>query len=239
MSGTDITIAGADGDFGGYLARPASGTGPGPGPGVVVAQEIFGVNKVMRDICDGLAENGFMALCPDLFWRQEPGIQITDQSEAEWQRAFELYQGFDVDKGVDDLSAAIDTLRRTEGCEGRIGGVGYCLGGLLAYLMATRTSADCAVGYYGVGIDQHLTEASNIAKPLMLHVPTADEFVPEEAQVTVAAGLGNDPNVTLHRYEGMDHAFARVGGAHYDEAAANLANGRTLAFFNANLTAPT
>lgn len=231
MSGTEITIHGADGDFMGYLATPASGSGPG----LVVAQEIFGVNKVMRDICDGFAEQGFMALCPDIFWRQEPGIQITDQSEAEWQRAFELYQGFDVDKGVEDIKATLEALRGVEGCTGKVGGVGYCLGGFLAYLMATRTSVDCAVGYYGVGIDNNLDEAGNIAHPLMLHVPTEDAFVPKEAQAKVAEGLAGNANVTIHSYEGNDHAFARPGGEHYDAAAADMANSRSVEFFRANL----
>jgi carboxymethylenebutenolidase len=231
MSGAEITIHGADGDFMGYLATPASGSGPG----VVVAQEIFGVNQVMRDVCDRLADQGFMALCPDIFWRQEPGIQLTDQTEAEWQRAFQLYQGFDVDKGVDDIKAAIEALRGTDGCTGKVGGVGYCLGGFLAYLMATRTPVDCSVGYYGVGIDQKLDESGNISHPLMLHVATEDAFVPKEAQAAVADGLGANANITIHTYEGNDHAFARPGGEHYDEAAANLADSRSLEFFNANL----
>jgi carboxymethylenebutenolidase len=231
MSGAEITIHGADGDFMGYLATPASGSGPG----VVVAQEIFGVNQVMRDVCDRLADQGFMALCPDIFWRQEPGIQLTDQSEAEWQRAFQLYQGFDVDKGVEDIKAAIDTLRGTDGCTGKVGGVGYCLGGFLAYLMATRTPVDCSVGYYGVGIDQKLDESGSISHPLMLHVASEDAFVPKEAQAAVADGLGSNANVTIHNYEGNDHAFARPGGEHYDAAAADLADSRSLEFFHANL----
>ena len=232
MSGSEITIHGPDGDFMGYLATPASGSGPG----VVVAQEIFGVNEVMRGVCDWLADSGYMALCPDLFWRQEPGIQITDQSDEEWQRAFQLYQGFDVDKGIDDLKTSIDSLRGIEGCSGQVGGVGFCLGGLLAYLMATRTPVDCAVGYYGVAIADKLDEAGNITKPLTLHVATEDEFVPKEAQARVADGLAGNANVTIHTYEGRDHAFARPGGAHYDEAAANLANARTLELFKANLS---
>jgi carboxymethylenebutenolidase len=227
----DITIEGPDGAFGAYLAVPATT----PAPGIVVAQEIFGVNQVMRDVCDGLAEQGFIALCPDIFWRQEPGIQLTDQSEGEWQRAFELYQGFDVDKGVEDIKAAIEALRGVEGCSGKVGGVGYCLGGFLAYLMSTRTSVDCSVGYYGVGIDNNLDEAGNIGHPLMLHVPTEDAFVPAEAQAKVAEGLGGNANVTIHKYEGNDHAFARPGGEHYDAAAASTANSRSVEFFHANL----
>lgn len=232
MSGTEIAIETPDGPFMGYLATPASGSGPG----VVVAQEIFGVNQVMRDICDGLAAQGYLALCPDLFWRQEPGIQLSDQTDAEWKRAFELFQGFDLDDGVADLKASVESLRGTQGCSGRVGGVGYCLGGLLAYLMATRTSVDCSVGYYGVNIVEHLDEAGDIAKPLMLHVASEDEFVPKEAQAKVGEGLAANPYVTIRTYQGMDHAFARPGGAHYDRAAAELANTRTDDFLAANLT---
>ena len=226
-----ITIDGADGSFGGYLALPASM----PAPGIVVAQEIFGVNQVMRDICDGLAAQGYVALCPDLFWRIEPGIDITDKTEAEWKRAFELFGLFDTDKGIEDLQTAITALRDHEACNGKIGVVGYCLGGKLAYLCATRTDADASVGYYGVMIDQHLDEAAKISKPLMLHIATADEFVPPEAQQTIVDGLTDKAHVTLHSYEGQDHAFARVGGAHYDQAAADLANGRTADFFKGAL----
>ena len=232
MARTETTIAGPDGEFGGYLATPEGGAGPG----VVVIQEIFGVNDVMRGISDRLAAEGFVALCPDLFWRQEPGLQLSDQNEAELARAFELFAGFDVPAGVRDIAATIDHLRGEEGCNGAVGAVGYCLGGLLAYLTGTRTSTDCAVGYYGVGIEQKLDEAANLAKPLMLHIATADEFVSLEAQQIVRGELGANPLVTLHDYEGLGHAFARRGGDHYDAAAVELADGRTTAFLRANLS---
>ena len=231
MAGTDITIAGPDGDFAGYLAAPEAGTGPG----VVVIQEVFGINPVMRGITDALAAEGFVALCPDLFWRQEPGLQLSDQNEAELARAFALFEGFDVPAGVRDIGATIDHLRTEDGCSGTVGAVGFCLGGLLAYLTGTRTSADCAVGYYGVGIEQKLGEAGNLTKPLMLHIATADEFVPAAAQETIRGGLGDNPLITIHDYEDLGHAFARRGGDHYDAAAAERANGRTSAFLHASL----
>jgi carboxymethylenebutenolidase len=223
----DITIEGPDGAFDAYLAVPATT----PAPGIVVAQEIFGVNQVMRDVCDWLAGEGYLACCPDIFWRIEPGIQITDKTEAEWKRAFELFGLFDVDKGIVDLKAALADLRGRPECNGKAGAVGYCLGGKLAYLMAARTDADGSVGYYGVGLDELLGEAGNISKPLMLHMASEDQFVPPEAQAAIKAGLEGHPQVTLHVYEGQDHAFARVGGDHYDQAAAGLANGRSLDHF--------
>ena len=228
----DITIEGADGSFGAYLAIPATT----PAPGVVVAQEIFGVNQVMREVCDWLAGEGFVACCPDIFWRIEPGIQLTDKTDAEWARAFELFGLFDVDKGVEDLKAALAQLRGHEACSGKVGSIGYCLGGKLAYLMAARSDAECSVGYYGVGLDELLGEAGNITKPLLLHVASNDQFVPAEAQEKIAAGLASQAQVTLHVYEGQDHAFARVGGGHYDEAAADLANGRSIELLKGSLS---
>lgn len=225
---SDITIKASDGgSFTGYLAKPASGRGAG----ILVIQEIFGVNQVMRDLCDGFARAGYFALCPDLFWRQEPGIQITDRTDAEWAKAFELYKGFDVAKGVDDLKASLEVLRKTTGCTGKAGSVGYCLGGKLAYLMATRSDAECNVSYYGVAIEADLGEAARIAKPLMLHVAEKDQFVPAAAQAQIKASLAANRHVTLHVYPGTDHAFARVGGKHYDKASADSANTRTAAFF--------
>lgn len=226
--GETITINSKDGlPFQAYIARPPAYSGPG----VVVIQEIFGVNVVMRDLCDWLASEGHIAVAPDLFWRIEPGIQLSDKTEEEWARAFELYKAFDVDKGVEDIQATVDGVRHLEGCSGKVGAVGYCLGGLLAYLSACRTTVDAAVGYYGVGINDRLDEARNITKPVLLHVAKEDGFVPKEAQAAMHQGLDNRPQVTLYDYEGQDHAFARVGGEHYDEAAAKLANGRTLELF--------
>jgi carboxymethylenebutenolidase len=230
MSGETIRINGRDGSFSAYLAKPSGA----PKAAIVVIQEIFGVNAVMRGLADHYAEQGFLAVAPDLFWRIEPDIQLTDGSEAEWKRAFELFNAFNVDTGVEDIEATIDHVRDKLGV-GKVGAVGFCLGGLLAYLTATRTDIDASVGYYGVSIEQRLGEATKLAQPLMLHIASKDQFVPPEAQEKIKAGLKNDPHVTLHVYEGQDHAFARKGGAHYDRHAADLADSRTLTFFRQHL----
>jgi len=227
----DITINCPDGTFDAYLARPKSGKGPG----ILVIQEIFGVNKDMRDHCDRLAADGYFALCPDIFWRQEPGIQITDQSEEEWAKAFELYKGFDVAKGVDDLKVALAHLRKVDGCTGKAGTVGFCLGGLLAYIMATDSDADCNVAYYGVGIDERLDDAQRITAPTLLHIAEEDGFVPKEAQAKIKAALKEHSHVTIHSYSGVDHAFARNKGVNYNKKAADQAEARTAACFAANL----
>ncbi|MDA0306105.1 MAG: dienelactone hydrolase family protein [Proteobacteria bacterium] len=230
MSGSEILIKASDGgEFMGYLATPDSGSGPG----VVVIQEIFGVNDVMRGITDSFAEAGYMALCPDIFWRQVPGIQLSDQTEAEWARAFELFNGFDLDKGVADLDATIEMLRGQDGCTGKVGSVGFCLGGRLAYLTATRTNADACVSYYGVMLTEHLDETVNA--PLVLHIPTEDEYVPKDQQAEVHARLDGNDKVTIYDYQGQDHAFARVGGKHFDQASADAARLRTLEHFKAHL----
>ncbi|HEX9491232.1 MAG TPA: dienelactone hydrolase family protein [Stellaceae bacterium] len=230
----EVTIRAADGGgFSAYLAVPKSGKGPG----IVLIQEIFGVNKVMRDLADGFAAQGYTAMCPDLFWRQEPGVQITDKSEAEWKKAFSLMQGFNTDKGVDDLKATLAALRKHPACTGKAGSVGYCLGGKLAFLMATRSDSDANVSYYGVGLQDSLGEAKSIKKPLLLHIAEKDQFVPPEAQKKVIEALKGNKLVTIYTYPGADHAFARIGGQHYDKKAADLANQRTAEFLKKHLGA--
>jgi carboxymethylenebutenolidase len=225
--GERTTIAGKDGTFSAYVARPAKDQAPA----VVVIQEIFGVNQVMRDVTDGLAAQGYLAICPDLFWRIEPDIDITDKSEAEWKRAFELFNAFDVDAGVGDIAATIAHIRKDAGCNGKVGAVGYCLGGQLAFLTATRTDADASVSYYGVGLENRVAEAEKLTHPLLMHIAEEDQFVPKPAQAIILAALKDHPNIEVHTYPGCDHAFAREGGEHFDAAAAKLANGRTLQFF--------
>jgi carboxymethylenebutenolidase len=225
--GESVTIATPDGDFSAYVARPAAAKAPA----VVVIQEIFGVNAVMRGVADALAAQGYLAVSPDLFWRIEPGVDITDQSEAEWKKAFELYNAFDVDLGVKDIAATIARVRGDAGCSGKVGAIGFCLGGLLAFLTATRTDIDAAVGYYGVGIEKHVGEADKLADPLLLHIAEEDQFVPKEAQKLIIASLKNHPQVEIFTYPGRDHAFARKGGEHYDAGDAATAWERTLALF--------
>jgi carboxymethylenebutenolidase len=232
MAGKDISIKTADGMFGGYLASPTAGKGPG----IVVIQEIFGVNGFVRSVADGFASRGYFALAPDLFWRIEPNVQLTDKTDEEWKRAFDLMGKFNADFGVKDIQATITHLRGEAGSNGKVGAVGYCLGGLLAYLTAARTDADASVGYYGVNIQTMLGEAGAIKKPLMLHIAEKDEYVPPAAQKQIVEGLKGNPQVTIHTYPGMDHAFARVGGQHYDPANAELANGRTSTFFRQHLS---
>ncbi|MEO6338859.1 MAG: dienelactone hydrolase family protein [Caulobacteraceae bacterium] len=231
MSRETLKISTPDGQFDAYVARPAAAKAPA----VVVIQEIFGVNAVMREVADRLASAGYLAVCPDLFWRIEPGVDITDKSEAEWKKAFSLMQAFDVDKGIGDIQATIAAARADTGCTGKVGAVGYCLGGRLAYLAATRTDVDASVGYYGVTIENYLGETKALKKPLMLHIAGDDQFVPKAAQAQIVEALTGLSHVKLYTYPGRDHAFARPGGQHYDAGDAGAADARTLAFFAENL----
>ena len=228
MAGETMTVKTPDGEFSCYVARPAGGA---PAPAVVVIQEIFGINPFVRATADRMAALGYLAVAPDLFWRIKPGIDITDQTEAEWKEAFGYYNAFDVPKGVQDIAATIDAVRADPGCSGRVGAMGFCLGGLLAFLTATRTDADASVGYYGVGIDNFLGEADRIGRPLLMHIAGEDGFVPKDAQAKILTAQKHRSEVEIHVYPGRDHAFAREGGAHYDATDAETANARTAVFF--------
>ncbi|MGI8944429.1 MAG: dienelactone hydrolase family protein, partial [Qipengyuania sp.] len=179
-------------------------------------------------------ENGYLAVAPDLFWRIEPGVQLDPDIEPEFQRALELMGKFDQDRGIRDIEATIHRLRDKEGVK-KVGCVGYCLGGRLAFMTAARTDVDASVGYYGVGIDELLREKHAIAHPLMLHIPTEDGFVDEATQKAMHGGLDDHPKVTLHDYEGLDHGFATEFGKRRDEEAAQLADKRTAEFFARHL----
>ena len=226
------TISTLDGDstFGAYFAQP-EGT---PRAAILVIQEIFGVNPGIRQKCDKFAADGYLAIAPDLFWRLEPGITLDPDVESEFQTALDLMNRFDQDAGIRDIEATIHHIRQTHGVA-KVGCVGYCLGGRLAYMTAARTDIDASVGYYGVGIDGLLGEKHAIAHPLMLHIPTADGFVSRETQAAMHEGLDDHPKVTLHDYEGLDHGFATEMGKRRDDAAATLADSRTAAFFEAHL----
>lgn len=228
MNSERITVTGPAGAFGAYVARPSRE----PAPAVVVLQEIFGVNAQMREITDGLAGQGYLAICPDLFWRLQPGVEI---SEDERPRAFELYSAFDIDGGIADIQATIDHIRRDPGCSGKVAAVGFCLGGKLAYLSGCRTDIDASIGYYGVGIEERLDEAKGLERPLMLHIAEEDGFVPKPAQDAIRTRLADNPLVVLYSYPDREHAFARPRGQHYHEADAMVAGQRSLDFLRAHI----
>lgn len=225
-----ITTLSGDESFSAYVARPNEA----PNSAIIVIQEIFGVNAGIRRKCDRLAEDGYLAIAPDLFWRLEPGIELDPDVEKEFQRALDLMGQFDQDQGIRDIEATIHHLREEEQIA-KVGCVGYCLGGRLAFMTAARTDVDASVGYYGVGIDELLREKHAIAHPVLLHVPTDDGFVDKETQRRMHEGLDDHPRVTLHDYEGLDHGFATEFGKRRNDEAAELADKRTSEFFAEHL----
>jgi carboxymethylenebutenolidase len=198
---------------------------------IIVIQEIFGVNEGIRRKCGRWARKGYLALAPDLFWRLEPGVELDPDVEPEFKRALDLMGRFDQDRGIADIEATIRAARARLPDGARVGCVGYCLGGRLAYMTAARTDIDASVGYYAVGLPNILHEKHAIAKPLMLHIAGADHFVDSEQQRAMHEGLDDHPRVTLHDYPGEDHGFAAEMGKRRSEEAAGLADGRTEAFF--------
>jgi carboxymethylenebutenolidase len=222
----EIKLKAADGagEFAAFVYEPVNKK---PAPAVVVIQEIFGVNDALRATCQEMADMGFIAIAPDLFWRQEPGVNITDKSEVEWKKAFALMNGFDQDKGIEDLKVTLAEARKLPNANGKAGTIGFCLGGRLAVMMATRSDADVNVSYYGVGLDGLVPEFDNIQAPLMLHIAEKDEFSSPEVVEKVLDGAEDSEWIDAFVYPDVQHAFARVKGVHYDARAATIANGRT------------
>jgi carboxymethylenebutenolidase len=227
-----ITIEGRDGAFGAYMAPPKTL----PAPAVVVLQEIFGVNMDMRETCDELAARGFIAVCPDLFWRQEPGLDLNHWSDAEWKKGLALYAAYDRDKGVRDIVDTAHAAGQLEGASGKVGVMGFCLGGLMTFLTAAREKIDAAVAYHGGDTEKYLDEADKITAPMLMHLAEEDEFISKEAQTRIKAALSNKPNVEIYSYPGCNHAFARHTGTYYNAAAAAKANGRTWQFLHDHLS---
>jgi carboxymethylenebutenolidase len=220
-----ITIKATDGSgsFSAYLVEPKTK----PAGVVVLIQEIFGVNQAMRDIAAWVADMRFIAVCPDLFWRIRPGIDITDKTEAEWKQAFELFQRFDQAKGIDDLKATVAAARKLPAANGKVGTMGYCLGGRLAFMMAEQSDADVNISYYGVGLDILLGDLGTVTNPLAVHIAGQDEFFPPEGRAKVIEAVKGHKQIACYVYPDANHAFARVGGVHWDGRSATIANGRS------------
>ncbi len=226
-----ITVEGNDGAFAAYIAKPKTS----PAPAVVVLQELFGVNADIRKTCDELAEKGYIAVAPDLFWRQEPGVDLTVTSEADWQHGLRLYQAYDRDTGARDVKETIKAVAKLPECTGKVAVLGYCLGGLMVFLTAVRYGVDAAVAYHGGDTEKYLGEVDGLAAPLLMHLAEEDEFISKAAQAWIKAALAKKPNAAVYSYPGQSHAFSRHGGAHYNAEAAALAHERTYAFLNRQL----
>lgn len=161
-----LDVGANDGQFSVYIARPSLL----PAPAIVVIQELFGINADLRSTCQELASQGYIALCPDLFWRLQRCVDLSDRTEAEWQRGLALYRSFNLETGVSDIGATMEVARSLPGSTGRVGVMGFCMGGLMTFLTLARRGADAAVAYYGGGTEKHLEEAKNVEDPLLMHL---------------------------------------------------------------------
>jgi len=191
-------------------------------------QEIFGINDTMKATADRFAEEGYVVLVPDLFWRIKPGIEL-GYDEADMKQALAYLNQFDTNLAVDDIAATIAALRAMPEQAGKVGAVGYCLGGKLAFLSAARTDVDCAVSYYGVGLDAYLDEVPAVRCPMVFHFPENDALCPPETRERISAALRARPQIEQYVYPGCDHAFAAPARPQYDKPAAMMAYSRTLA----------
>lgn len=223
-----IVIESPDGTFRAHISRPATL----PAPVVVVLQELFGVNADIRATCDELAAQGYTAIAPDLFWRQEPGVDLDVRSEADWQHGLRLYRAYDRDAGARDIAQTIRTTVKLPESTGKAALQGYCLGALMAFITAARHEVDAAVAYHGGDTEKYLGEVSSLRAPLLMHLGEEDEFISKTAQAQIKAAMAKKPNATVYSYPGQRHAFSRHNGAHYSAAAATLANARTKEFLH-------
>jgi len=222
--GRYVEVQAGDGrSFNAYFAKPASGSGPG----LVLLQDIFGVNDTVKLMADHYAEEGYLVMAPDLFWRMQPGVSL-GYSAADRPRALEFRKHFDLDAGIEDIEATMQALRRRPEHRGKVGVLGHSFGGTLAYLAAARTDVDCAVSYYGVGLAGHLGEARRIGCPMTVHVAGADHHCPPEQQRLIADTFRSRPDVSVYTYPGVDNGFATPGRDTWDRPAALMSATRTL-----------
>jgi carboxymethylenebutenolidase len=195
------------------------------------AKHFPGRSGKIRKHCGELAEQGFMAVAPDLFWRQEPGVDLSVTSDADWAHGLRLYGAYDRDAGAKDVKDTVNAVRNLKECDGNVALLGYCLGALMVFLAAVRNSGvDAAVAYHGGDTEKYLGEIDGLRAPILMHLAEEDEFISKAAQAEIKAALAGKPDAMVYSYAGQRHAFSRHNGTHYNAAAAHLANGRTSEF---------
>lgn len=223
-----ITVQSDAGPFQAYLSLPPAGKQRG-GPGIVLIQEIFGVNEHIRSVADQYAADGFVVLAPDVFWRMAPRVEL-GYSGDDMTRAMELRQKVDIEAAVRDIDATVQALRAELGAGGKVAAVGYCFGGLLAYLAAARGLVDAAVPYYGGGIQNSLSEAANINVPVQFHYGALDKHIPADAVDAVRQAMNGKAGSEIFVYADADHGFNCWARPSYHQRSAALAHGRALVF---------
>jgi carboxymethylenebutenolidase len=231
MNGKWISIKAHDGgEFGGYLSLPPTGSGPG----LVVIQEIWGVNEHIRAVADQYASDGYVVIAPDVFWRQEPRVDLK-YDEAGTGKAFAFMQNLDGPNAVLDLTSTVKALKALPEVKGKVGVLGFCMGGRLSYLAAAHSGVDVAVCYYGGGIQNMLEEAPSVKVPILFHYGEKDAHIPAEAVAAVRAAFAGHDKAKIEVYPGADHGFNCWGRPMYNQSAAALARGRSLEWLSTYL----
>jgi carboxymethylenebutenolidase len=225
-----IDIPAGNESFQGYLALPKGGKGPA----VIIIQEIFGVNSHIRAVAEQYAQDGYVALAPDIFWRTQPRVELT-YAGADRDKGIEILQKTDVGLAVADIGATAAALRAMPEVTGKVAAIGYCFGGRLAYLAAAQNTIDLGVSYYGGGIQNLLDEAAKIRVPMQFHYGELDHGIPMEAVGQVQERFAGRGDAEFHIYPNADHGFNCTDRASYNQHAAALAHGRTLTFLGERL----
>jgi carboxymethylenebutenolidase len=219
-----ITIKADDGaSFNAYVST----TGAARRPALIICPEVFGVNPHMRSVADKFAAAGYLAVVPDMFWRIEPDLEIP-YDDAGLKRGSEILKQFDCSLGAKDLGLVVGEVLARPDCSGKVGVVGFCVGGTLAYLAATRLGVDAAVGYYAKGVEDYLNEVASAECGLLLHYGEADRFIPPPIVHKVEAALAGKPNAQVFTYAGVDHGFNSNDRRAYNAEAAGIAMARTM-----------
>jgi carboxymethylenebutenolidase len=226
-----LTISGLGGKFQGYFAAPPGASAPG----VVVIQEIFGVNSHIRSVVERLAQAGYAALAPDLFWRVTPGIEL-GYTPDDIAKGRELKAKMNMAEVIEDVDASFAALGARPECAGRkLGIVGFCYGGLVSYVAAVRLQLACASSYYGGGIPEYLDEIDNLACPIQFHFGAEDAAIPLDQVEQIRRAAKGKPNAEVFVYEGAGHGFHCDQRASFQADAAALAWERTLGLFAQHL----
>lgn len=226
-----IEIPTADGaNIAAYLARPAQT----PAPALVLVPEVFNVNSHIRAVADAYAADGFLVLSPDLYWRQEPGTYLSYDEEG-LRKARQLWAALDVEQFSSDVGDIVATLRVRPDCNGKVGILGFCIGGTVAYLASAKHAIDAAVSYYGIRIDEHLDRADHLRCPMLFHFAENDAHIPLATVTPIAERAAGSDRLTVQIYGGAGHGFNRQGYPQYHEASARLARERTMAHLRASM----
>ena len=217
--------------FDAYLSLPPSGRGPG----LVILQEIFGVNEHIRAVADQYAADGYCVIAPDIFWREGRKIELGYDTQG-FERGLSLLGKLHIEQTAIDLQATVTALKQQAACTGKVGSLGFCMGGLLSFIAAAEADVDTAVCYYGGGIHQHLDRVKKIRCPVLFHFADQDAYIPQQAVQAVRKSLGGRKNVRVIVHPDVDHGFNCWRRPAWNQVTAARARGQSLVHLSESLS---